>query len=1307
MAEPVSIQPITLSKDELDSFFTQLSESGVDSPSAAMAQEISTLLSKEHPELITYQGLRQGTAPFFDTLEGLKDVPPEQRRLDDAGIMEAFLVNPDGQPMRRGDFWKGFKGEIAPQAGSFAGAYTGAKAGMAMQAGIPPVGPPAIAAKFLIPTATTLLGAVIGQEGIRAIQREITGEEELITPGTTPAEEAGKTAATVAGFLATPWALSKNLDFGASTYLNNVRNFVGPRTAEELASKVGRERSVRFISGIERLLSKQAQTAQKSTTSGIMYGASEVGAGAGMTGGAYFAETEFPGELGPRLLAETAGAVPGGAAGTLILGPAAILVKNLDQIGPAIKQGFETIREKGLKQVVEGALASRQDRRMLEGADKIRELIEASPEENLDEIIRRLAEIDPNLLDVELTAGAKTGSPVLLSIEEAINSIVPSVGAQRDAATDQAVEALRNALLLQIRSGTGRETLKESAELFEDLYKSALANRLSGRTEDLLAAFERVGTDRSNQELSQALFDIVDQQLSLARREERRLWSDIPQYTIDLAPGESPQVITSWLENMPTTPEAADAIESALKPLTRFIQRKTDELGLGVAEEGEALSPSLQQALDGVEPGTLTSTELVEMRSAALNLARKLSADGLYNEARIASDFATAALQDLENIADASLSAAYQGARAYSRSLNDVFTRGLAGDILQTTRQGGQRQAPELLAQTLLRGNADPVQLRFQQVQEIGRFGLGQDFIGPPTDAAVATMQDLDTVYEAIIRNARSAALTPGAPLQEGGKINQAALNRWMTQNDDLLRQFPGLRADLSDLNTAQTLFNRTAEYNKRKAAQIKNAINFQNLMGKNADSPVYAVAQALSSGNRQPMQSLRNLARVANQAPENMRASAREGLQQSVLQWAMESAGMNSGRFSPEVMNEKLFGPIPKSSGSSVMDWMVSSNLISSDEAKRTQKVLAQMLRYERAAKGGALEQLAEESGPMFDLFLRITGAKLGTMGSEMLGGGSQSLIAAGAGSQALRNVFSNMPNVLNMDVMSQLIKDPKLLADFLARPKSEREKLKIAGRVKDWFGSQGITLARRPAPTALREYTDELFEEVVPQPEPPEQPVSEAEPRTEVQPPLAASDVLWNRVLQQESGNRQTDSEGRVLRSRAGAIGISQVMPSTAMDPGYGVPSIFDMARQNDIRVGEESLQEAERLLGIQELNEQFGRAYFDMLARRYEDDPVRQLIAYNAGIRVADSYNDDPSTLPRETQGYIANILGVEKQPVRQAAAPAPKPPIAQAAPPAPPTPAPVSPQSLQRAAQVLGPQDEIGMLASELLMRQRPV
>ena len=229
------------------------------------------------------------------------------------------------------------------------------------------------------------------------------------------------------------------------------------------------------------------------------------------------------------------------------------------------------------------------------------------------------------------------------------------------------------------------------------------------------------------------------------------------------------------------------------------------------------------------------------MRSTALNLARSLSAQGLRNEARIASNFAEAALIDLEKIADPSMSSAYQGAREYSRALNDVFTRSLAGDILETTRAGDQKIAPELLAQRLLAGGSDPVELRFNQIQEIGRFGLDNEFAG-----AAQTVQDLDTIYEAILRSARSAALIPGKPLEEGGRINVQALNRWMGQNEDLLNQFPALRSDLSNLNTAQTLLTRTEAYNKRKAQEIKNTINFQNLMGKKRRQPVVCSSSSL-----------------------------------------------------------------------------------------------------------------------------------------------------------------------------------------------------------------------------------------------------------------------------------------------------------------------------------------------------------------------------------------------------------------------------------------------------------------------------
>jgi hypothetical protein len=55
-----------------------------------------------------------------------------------------------------------------------------------------------------------------------------------------------------------------------------------------------------------------------------------------------------------------------------------------------------------------------------------------------------------------------------------------------------------------------------------------------------------------------------------------------------------------------------------------------------------------------------------------------------------------------------------------------------------------------------------------------------------------------------------------------------------------------------------------------------------------------------------------------------------------------------------------------------------------------------------------------------------------------------------------------------------------------------------------------------------------------------------------------------------------------------------------------------------------------------------------------------------------------------------------------PVAQAPTPTPTPPPAS-----PPVAARATPQSIQRAARVLGPQDDIGMLAAEMMMRDKPV
>lgn len=134
-----------------------------------------------------------------------------------------------------------------------------------------------------------------------------------------------------------------------------------------------------------------------------------------------------------------------------------------------------------------------------------------------------------------------------------------------------------------------------------------------------------------------------------------------------------------------------------------------------------------------------------------------------------------------------------------------------------------------------------------------------------------------------------------------------------------------------------------------------------------------------------------------------------------------------------------------------------------------------------------------------------------------------------------------------------------------------------------------------------------------------------------------------LWSRVKTQESGNSQTNASGATMESPKGALGIAQVMPTTAMNPGFDLPNVFEVARNNGIPVGVETPDEAARLLAIESVNEQFGKSYFDTMAERYAGDEQKQLIAYNAGPDVADRFNGDVSTLPKETQGYLQNILG----------------------------------------------------------------
>jgi len=127
-----------------------------------------------------------------------------------------------------------------------------------------------------------------------------------------------------------------------------------------------------------------------------------------------------------------------------------------------------------------------------------------------------------------------------------------------------------------------------------------------------------------------------------------------------------------------------------------------------------------------------------------------------------------------------------------------------------------------------------------------------------------------------------------------------------------------------------------------------------------------------------------------------------------------------------------------------------------------------------------------------------------------------------------------------------------------------------------------------------------------------------------------------LLRRQAGAESGNRHTDSSGQLIESSAGALGVSQFMPATARDPGFGVTPLRDQSEGEYRRIQ---------------------RDYMSALLNRYGGDQEKALAAYNWGPGNVDKISEDihwRERLPTETKDYLSRITG-DYEPAAPTAAP----------------------------------------------------
>lgn len=93
----------------------------------------------------------------------------------------------------------------------------------------------------------------------------------------------------------------------------------------------------------------------------------------------------------------------------------------------------------------------------------------------------------------------------------------------------------------------------------------------------------------------------------------------------------------------------------------------------------------------------------------------------------------------------------------------------------------------------------------------------------------------------------------------------------------------------------------------------------------------------------------------------------------------------------------------------------------------------------------------------------------------------------------------------------------------------------------------------------------------------------------------PRHTLESMFPNVLVAETNNKHM-TNGKITTSPSGAEGVSQLMPATAKNPGYGIKGVKDKSEGEYVRVG---------------------KAYLGAMLKKFEGDAPKALAAYNAGV------------------------------------------------------------------------------------------
>lgn len=673
----------------------------------------------------------------------------------------------------------------------------------------------------------------VGSEGVRATYNDINE----LPPGLRPSARAGEVSGQTVAMLAAPLAAA--------------RGMTAPAIAASQAP--GRVAQGSVLGNTWRGMVGEAATSPKA------FVASQIPSTVGQAIGGAGAEIAAPGSETAQLVGQLGGGLLGagvGVAGKAASGP-------IENLWAKIKEPFTTVSPEGAKTAAARAL---------------RPILEQSGEDSA----AILARLQQTPVAPGLPAGEVAQSPALSGVQNYLM--------KDNANLKNAVTQGRTAYAENLQAGTqaafepgNQAALTAAAKQRQTGFVQSLDRMVSSAEQKAQAAAERVQPNDvgTRTTINTEARDHLETALTTARKQETALWQRVPK-DVPVNPKNAIEEFNAVKSGMLEEETLNPLLEKVMKRFSGEGVPATPDTRVPVTDPktGRFLYNRTVPGTPAVPPGPVTSQDVQNMRSLLLDEARTLRANGQFRDANRLSRVANGADPSAEGGLLADISSinhpAVEPARAFSKALNDRFSRSYAGDVLGTKPSGAPAVRPELTLQSAVETRPDKAALQMAELRNAAPDMLPQQ--------------------EQFMRDVSKSAI------DSQGNVIPKEVDKLLLRHSALLEDFPQYRQSLIQARDRQVALNGVLERTGDATKLADKQAAFARVL-KAGEKPADAVASALSGSN--PVRDMNKLSSLAKSG--QLSAATAEEINQAEA--AVRTFSRGPGNNTPERAQELLDG--------------------------------------------------------------------------------------------------------------------------------------------------------------------------------------------------------------------------------------------------------------------------------------------------------------------------------------------------------------------------------------------------------------